>query len=250
MNSQELQAAIKLIEDVVHEYGVLDAYLVGGYPRTLAMGRPLSDVHDLDIASGLPGRAKELAGFVATAGRADDIHQHHRTTAVTVSIGDIEIDFQGSEPHGKVAPFVRLAGVEETPIAMNIFDRDFTMNSLAIKVGTSEILDITKRGLNDIKAKRVVTIIPADIKVPDDPLIITRAIRMSAKYGFEIDRELWMAMRKYSNKLEQKLSVHRLAIEAFVLSKYPQSKGMLDLLGIKFLEAPEMVEMGKEESED
>jgi tRNA nucleotidyltransferase/poly(A) polymerase len=250
MNPQELQKAIKLIEDVVQEYGILDAYLVGGYPRTIAMGRPLNDVHDLDVASGLPGRAKALAGFVAAAGHADDIHQHHRTTAVTVSIGDLEIDFQGSEPHGAVAPYVRLAGVEETPISMNIFDRDFTMNSLAIKVGTKEVLDITKRGLKDIKDKRVATIIPAEIKVPEDPLIITRAIRMSAKYGFEIDKELWMAMRKHVNKLEQKLSVHRLAIEAFVLSKYPQSKGMLDLLGIKFLEKPAMIEMGKEGSED
>lgn len=247
---QEIQQTIKLIEDVAFKYGLNDVYLVGGYPRTIAMNRPLTDVHDLDVASGRPGRARELAGFFAEAAHADDFHQHHRTTAVTVSIGDMEVDFQGSEVHDAVAPYVRLSGAEETPIAMNVFDRDFTINSLAIKVGTKEILDLTKRGLEDIKDRRVTTIIPAELKLPEDPLLITRAIRMSAKYGFDIDPELWKAMRKHANKLEQKLSVHRLAIEAYVLSKYPKAKEMMDILGIKYLEAPAMIEMGKEESEE
>ena len=246
----EFKQTIKLIEDISFQYGIEDVYFVGGYPRAMAMGLGFDDVHDLDVASGRPGRAKELAGFVAEAGKADDIHSHHRTTTVTVTFGEVEVDFQGSEIHNKVAPYVRLAGVEETPISMNIFDRDFTVNSLAIKSGTTEIIDMTKRGMDDIEAKIVRTIIPAELKIPEDPLLITRAIKLSAKYGFIIDKDLWKAMKKNVNKLQHGLSPHRLAIEAYILSKYPKSKGLLDILGIKFLESPEVIELGKEESED
>lgn len=247
---QEISQTIKLIEEVSEKYGIGDAYFVGGYPRTVAMGMPLTDVHDLDVATGKPGRAKELGGFVAASGHADDIHQHHRTNTVTVTIGNVEIDFQGSEVHDHVRPYVRLWGVEETPISLNIFDRDFTMNSLSIKVGTNEILDITRRGISDIRAKRVVSIIPADVAVPHDPLMITRAIRMSVKYGFEIDPALWKAMKKYADLLRTRLSAERLSIEAYVLSKYPKTKDIIDSIGITYLESPALIEEGHEMAEE
>jgi tRNA nucleotidyltransferase/poly(A) polymerase len=249
-SAQEISGSIDLIQEVAKKYGHDDVYFVGGYPRTIAMGLPIGDVHDLDVASGRPGRSKELAGFFAEASRANELHQHHRTTAVTVTVGDLEIDFQGSEDHEHVAPYVRLWGVEETPIALNIFDRDFTMNSLAIKIGGNEILDMTKRGLKDISQKVVACIIPPEIKVPEDPLLITRAIRMSAKYGFTIDKDLWKAMKKNSGLLERRLSPHRIAIEAYVLSKYPETKVLIEMLGIKYLEAPEIIEMGAESAEE
>lgn len=247
---QELQQTISLIAETAHKVGVDDAYLVGGYPRSLAMGLPLSDVHDLDVASGRPGRAKELAGFVAEAGKANDYHQHHRTNTVTITIGNVEIDFQGSEVHDRVAPYVRLWGIEETPLSYNIFDRDFTMNSLAIKVGGTEIQDITGRGIADINAKKVVSIIPPDVSVEHDPLMITRAIRMACKYGFQIEPALWKAMKANARKLENSLSVERLAVEAFVLSKYPKAKEMIEALGITYLEGPKLIEQGRMEADE
>lgn len=247
---REIHEVINLVRDTAHKYGVSDAYFVGGYPRNLAMGLPLSDVNDLDIASGTPKTALELAGWIAEAGKADNYEILHRTNTVRIMVDNVEMDFQGSTSHEDVAPYVRLWGVEETQIAKNIFDRDFTMNSLAIQLDNDDLIDMTKRGLADIKAKKVVTIIPAEIKVPKDPLIITRAIRMSAKYGFEIDPDLWKQMRKHSGMLERKLSPERLSIEAYTLSKYPHAKGLIDLLGIKYLEAPKFIQKGKEEAEE
>lgn len=247
--AEEMNQTIKLIEEISRKFGIEDAYFVGGYPRSLAMGLGLEDVHDLDVATGRPGRAEELAGFVAEAGKADDIYEHTRVSTVTVTFGDLEVDFQGHESHEGARPYVRLAGVPETPIALNIFDRDFTANSLAIKIGTTELVDMTNRGIADIKAKRVITILPPDVKVPEDPLVITRAIKLAAKYNFTIDKELWKQMKKHVSLLERKLTPSRLSIEAFVLSKYPQSKDYIDMLGIKYLEMPEVIEMGKKETE-
>jgi len=249
MSPEEMQQTISLIEETCTKYGIDDAYFVGGYPRTVIMGLPLTDVHDLDVASGKPGRARSLAGFVAEEGNADDINYHHRTSAVTVSLGNVEVDFQGSETHEEVMPYVRMAGVAENPIALNIFDRDFTMNSLAIHVGTNRILDITKRGITDIHNKNVVSIIPAEVKVKEDPLMITRAIRMCVKYNFSIDDALWKAMKRYSGLLNKKLTPQRLAIEAYILNKYPASKEFINKLGIEYLRSTELVELGTEEAE-
>lgn len=248
--AQELKQVIDLIEETAHRYGIIDGYFVGGYPRSMAMGRPLSDVHDLDVATAKPGRAKELAGFFAEAAKADDMYQHQRVNTVTVTVGNVEIDFQGSEVHEHVAPYVRMAGIAEDQLALNIFDRDFTMNSLAIKIGSTEILDVTERGIADIHAKRVSAIIPPEVSVEHDPLMVTRAIRMACKYGFQIDAPLMKAMKENANRLETKLSRERLAIEAYVLSKYPQAKAMMDSLGISYLEAPKLIEQGLEESGD
>ena len=44
------------------------------------------------------------------------------------------------------------------------------------------------------------------------------------------------------------LSPERLAIEAYVLSKYPEADEMLEKLGLKKLESPAMIEKGKEEA--
>lgn len=247
----ELAAVIKLIETVAAEYGMdYDTYFVGGYPRALAMGLGLEDVHDLDIASGSPKRATELAGFVASEGKADDIRRYTRTPTVNVTIGDVDIDFQGPMDHEKAAPYVRLWGVPETAIAKNIFDRDFTIDALAIKIGTSEILDYTRRGMSDINSRKIVAIIPPDVSIPEDPLMITRAVKLACKYEYDIDKALWKAMKKYVNLLPKSLSKERLALEAYVLSKYPESKGMLDELGIDYLEAPEVIKKGKEFSEE
>jgi tRNA nucleotidyltransferase/poly(A) polymerase len=246
----EIADVVKLIESVAAEYNIDDAFFVGGYPRTLAMGLPLTDVHDLDVASGSPERAAELAGFVAEAGKAEDFKEHHRTPTTTVKIGNVEIDFQGSQSHDHVAPYVRMWGVPETSISKNIFDRDFPVNALAIRLGSNEILDLTRRGMSDIHDKKVSSILPPDEFVPQNPLMISRAIKLASKYGYKIDPLLWKAMKKYSSLLKKKLTPARLAIEAYVLSKYPQAKVLIGELGIEYLELPSVVQDGKQMAED
>lgn len=250
-NEQTIREAIRLLQKVSFDFNLDDVYFVGGYPRSMAMGLPLTDVHDLDIASGHQEKVQELAGlFAAEAGIQESYHIHHRQPTVTLQYKDIEIDFQGAISHDEVSPYVRMNRIPVTPVTLNIFDRDFTVNALAIKFGTDTIVDFTKQGKNDIKNKIVRTIIPADIKVEKDPLIITRAIKLAAKYNFNIEGSLWRAMRRNVNNIDSKLSTERLAIESYILSKYPKSKIYLDMLGISFMEESTWVDKGKKLAEE
>lgn len=228
---RQIKKAISDICAAAKTYGISDAFFVGGYPRALAMGTGLGDVHDLDVATGTPDKATQLAGFLA---ESDLPETHHRTNTVTIEMDGLEIDFQGPSAHEHTLPYLHAAGVDPTPVAMNIFDRDFTINSLAIPVGTNEILDLTSRGIRDIEDKRIATIaMPNDI-VPRDPLVITRAVRFAHKYGFSIDGRLWKAMKDFSHVVPQAISRKRLVVEAHTLAQY-DTMDTLKELGLEFL---------------
>lgn len=247
MGPGKVTSVIKLIRSVAEDYGIADAFLVGGYPRTLAMGLPLSDVHDLDVATGSPHKAVQLAGFVEAASHGHAYKVRHRSMTVTLDVIGLEVDFQGPASHDDVVPYIHLMGIEPTPIARNVFDRDFTINSLAMPIGGDDVLDLTRRGMADIEDGRIASIIPPDVSIPRNPLMITRAVRFAKRYGFRIDGLLWQAMKDNVGELEKKLSPHRLAIEAFILSKL-DAGDMLEELGLGDLISPEIVAIGKEEA--
>jgi tRNA nucleotidyltransferase/poly(A) polymerase len=104
--------------------------------------------------------------------------------------------------------------------------------------------------MSDIYDKRVASILPPDVSVPRNPLMITRAVRFSAKYGYRIEKGLWEAMKKNRSELQKSLSERRLAIEAFVLAKYPKARELLEELGIDYLEEPALIEEGEESAEN
>lgn len=243
MGPGKVNGVIRLLKSVADEFGISDAFLVGGYPRTLAMGLPLSDVHDIDVATGTPQKATQLAGFVSAASAGHAYKIRHRSMTVTLDVNGVEVDFQGPASHDDVVPYIHLMGIEPTPIARNVFDRDFTINSLAMPLGGDEVLDLTRRGLPDIEDGRIASILPPDVSVPRDPLMVTRAVRFAKRYGFRIDGLLWAAMKDNAGELGKKISPQRLAIEAFLLSRL-DAGDMLEELGLGDMMSPEVVSIG------
>lgn len=242
---EQIDATVDLLAEICARHGIDDAYLVGGLPRSIAMGRGWDDVKDLDIATGTPGVAIKLAGLVAEEGPADYYKRLRRTGTVTMEVGGVEMDFQGAMYKDEILPFMHAWGVEPTPIAMNIFSRDFTINSLAIRVGGDEILDITDRGMDDIDDRRIASIIPPDVATESNPLTITRAVKFAYKYDYRVDGALWDAMKRNVGALRKQISPERIAVEAYVLSKY-DCEEMLDELGLDYLYDAEFVETGEE----
>jgi tRNA nucleotidyltransferase/poly(A) polymerase len=248
MNEKKMEELLGLVERVATEHGIGDAFYVGGYPRAVVMRSPAADVNDLDVATASMGKATQLAGLVAAEVEGAAHETLHSTMTVRLWIKGEEMDFQGPMPTDETVPHIREADIEVTPLAKNIFGRDFTVNSLAIPVRRRDIvLDLTRRAVDDINDGVIASILPPGEAVPSNPLMITRAVRFAAKYGFRIEDELWSAMKENIGALREQIKPERLAIEAFSLSKH-DTGDMLGELGLDDLASEEMISAGEEEA--
>jgi len=82
--------------------------------------------------------------------------------------------------------------------------RDFSINSLFLRLNDMQVLDLTGHGLEDLKNGiiRVTDPEAADTIFSQDPLRMLRAIRQSLQLGFEIDPETKEAIKRVAPRLE------------------------------------------------
>jgi len=244
MTEAELNMAVKSISSAALSAGIKDAFFVGGFPRSIAMGLPLSDVHDLDVATASVGKATMLAGLVEEDLRARS-ELLHRTMSVRLYKGELEMDFQGPMDEPDVVQYLHKRGIHPTPLVRNIYGRDFTINAMAVHaVDPMILIDVTSRGKDDIDNKMISSVMDPEASVPRNPLIITRAVRFSKKYNYKIEERLWKEMKENAKALKGALSPERLAIEAFVLSEYDVAEE-LTILGLGELLSPEVIMFGQ-----
>lgn len=84
----------------------------------------------------------------------------------------------------------------------DVLRRDLTINSLLKNVSTNEILDLTGKGIEDIKKGLIRTTSDPEIIFKDDPLRMLRAIRFAVKYDFEIDTDVIKNIRKNASLID------------------------------------------------
>lgn len=101
----------------------------------------------------------------------------------------------------------------ENSLERDLMRRDLTINSIAINLRTSEIVDLTG-GISDIKNK-IINLI-SDENFTDDPLRMLRAYRFQAVYGFDISIETTKSIINHAN-LISKPSVERINYELLKL---------------------------------
>ncbi len=80
--------------------------------------------------------------------------------------------------------------------------RDLTINALCRNVSTDELLDLTGKGVADIKSHVLRTTSAPDIIFDDDPLRILRCIRFAARYGWNIEEDTYQSILKNVFRLE------------------------------------------------
>ena len=101
----------------------------------------------------------------------------------------------------------------DNSLERDLMRRDLTINSIAINLRTSEIVDLTG-GISDIKNK-IINLI-SDENFTDDPLRMLRAYRFQAVYGFDISIETTKSIINHAN-LISKPSVERINYELLKL---------------------------------
>ncbi|XP_051124533.1 tRNA nucleotidyltransferase cca2 [Andrographis paniculata] len=174
--------------------------VAGGWVRDKLLGK---ECYDIDIAlDNMLGRefCEKVNEYLSFSGeetqgigviQCNPDQSKHLETA-RMRLFDVWIDFVNlrSEDYSENSriPTMRFGTAEE-----DAYRRDLTINSLFYNINTSSVEDFTKRGIEDLKAGRIVTPLPPKQTFLDDPLRVLRAIRFGARFEFALDGELKIA---------------------------------------------------------
>lgn len=81
------------------------------------------------------------------------------------------------------------------------FRRDFTVNSMMMDLTKGDILDLTGKGRDDIKAGIIRSSSPPDEIFGQDALRMFRAVRFATKYDWQIEPQTWIGIQRNLDQL-------------------------------------------------
>ncbi len=224
----DLPKKVKYIIDKIYEYGY-EAFIVGGCVRDHILG---IIPHDYDITtSAKPEIIMEI--FKEYKFITNGIK--HGTVGVIIDKDIYEITTYRLE--GEYEDNRRPKNIEFTlDIESDLKRRDFTINAMAYNdnVGIIDKFD----GIKDLNERIIRTVGNPDDRFKEDGLRIIRAVRFSAKLGFNIEEKTLNSIYKNSN-IVKNISIERVTdeISKIIISNNPQKLVLLYKTGIfKYLD--------------
>lgn len=187
------------------------SYVVGGAVRDLIFGVAPADV---DVACLDPlACARSLGRKVVRLGREEHL------SAYRVVDGSHVYDF---------------AALLDGSIDADLARRDFTVNAMAVDLGSGAILD-PHDGRGDLQ-HRLVRMVDAG-NFDDDPLRMLKAVRMAVRFDFGIDAQTLEAIRARADRIAN-VSVERVAYELMVIFSANAFRRAVSLLHETGLDVP------------
>ena len=203
-------------------------YIVGGFVRDLLLGRP-----SLDFDLVVEGDAIKLADSLASKyGGKATIHQKFGTAKWFINENSsIDLISARSEiySHPVALPTVKMGTISD-----DLHRRDFTINTLAIRLDGNHFGEMHDElgSLDDLQHGLVRVLHPRSFI--DDPTRMYRAVRYEKRYGFKIAKET-SALIPEARQLIEKLSAQRIRHELDLILEEPNAAPMLarlDKLGL------------------
>ncbi len=179
--SKHLIDLLRKIGKVANEIGC-GAYVIGGFVRDLLLYRNNEDV-DIVIEGDGIAFAKKYAQLVGAR-----VHIYGKFgTAVVIFPDGFKIDVASARMEYYKFP-AALPTVEMSSIKLDLFRRDFTINTLAIQLNPERfgtLIDFFA-AQKDIKEKAIKVL--HNLSLVEDPTRIFRAIRFEQRFGFTIGK--------------------------------------------------------------
>jgi tRNA nucleotidyltransferase (CCA-adding enzyme) len=206
-----ISSALKIIGEVADEAG-FPVYLVGGIVRDLILRVPNLDVDIVVESDGIT-----FAGMlVKKAGGRVKTHQKFGTAIVVLPNGlKIDIATARLEYYEKPAA---LPTVELSSIKKDLYRRDFTINTLAVRLNRKrfgELIDFFG-GLRDIKEKTIRVL--HSLSFVEDPTRVLRAIRFEQRFDFHLSKHTQNLIKTAVNmKLFDRLTGERIYTELMLM---------------------------------
>jgi len=229
---QEVKNVAQILEDKGFE-----AYIVGGCTRDLLLGKIPKDWDFTTNAS--PEEIQAL------------FPEHYANN----EFGTIGIKTESEDPTLKileVTPYRAESGYSDArrpdsvtfgvSLEEDLKRRDFTVNALAYRVSTDELIDLFN-GITDLKAKRLITVGNPNERFGEDALRMMRAVRLAAELEFVIESQTMDAISANSSKLSL-ISIERVAAEFLRIIASPtpmQGIIFMEKLGLLEQILPELV---------
>lgn len=180
-----------------------ESWVVGGAVRDLLLG---IDPADVDVACQDP-----LACARAIHARVIRLGSDKHLSAWRVGDGDHSYDF---------------AEILDRSIAADLARRDFTINAMAVRIDSGELLD-PHHGREDLRQRIVRMVAPENFD--DDPLRCLKAVRMAMKFRFEIDPRTIEAIRPRAARIAT-VAAERVTYELSVIFAAGQFRRAVRLL--------------------
>lgn len=171
---------------------------VGGYVRDEIMGLKPKDL-DFIINGDLDSGIKFSIWLTQKLGNYKEdsnpvIYPRFGTSKVSLNHNKFNlpaIDLEFVAPRKETyTPGSRKPRVTDGDLMDETLRRDLTINSLMKNVSTGEIMDLSGKGISDIKNKIIRTTSDPEIIFKEDPLRMLRAIRFCVKYDFKIEKDI------------------------------------------------------------
>lgn len=172
---------LKAIGETAEELGY-DAYVVGGFVRDLFLYRANEDLDIVIEGNGITF-AKKYAKTVNAR-----IHAYDKFgTAVIIFPDGFKIDVASARMEFYKFP-AALPTVEMSSIKLDLFRRDFTVNTLSIQLNPGQfgVLIDFFAAQRDIKEKTIRVL--HNLSFVEDPTRVFRAIRFEQRFGFSIGK--------------------------------------------------------------
>jgi tRNA nucleotidyltransferase (CCA-adding enzyme) len=225
----------------------IPVYLVGGLVRDLLLGR---ENRDLDVV--VEGDGPHFARLLA-AELGGRVREHQAfLTAVVVDPEGLHVDVATARSEFYREP-AALPEVTTSALRQDLYRRDFTINTLALRLGpgeTPELIDYFG-GRRDL-AEGAIRVLHS-LSFIDDPTRVLRAVRLEQRLGFAISEEtLHLVAVAVEEGVFDRLSGSRLRDELVLLLDDPAvalrgfdrlaDLGVLAALGPELALTPELRE--------
>ena len=188
----------------------LNIYLIGGIVRDLIMG---SQIKDIDIA--VEGDAVNFAHILAENIPCEVISvQENLKTAKVKFTSGAEIDFASTREEIYKSPGILPEAFNfGCPLEKDVKRRDFTINTLALKLTGNEKFKLIDYfdGYCDIQ-NGLIRILH-DKSFIDDPSRIIRALKFKKRFDFEIEQNTYSKMREYLENVDNSIPLERIKNE-------------------------------------
>jgi tRNA nucleotidyltransferase (CCA-adding enzyme) len=199
----EIYNLLKLSGEVAEEFG-FTAYLVGGSVRDL-----LRSEENLDIDIVIEGDGISFAKALGERLHAK-VRSHQRFNTAQVITEKIKLDVATARTEYYESP-AALPKVETSSMKKDLYRRDFTINTLAIKLNPKNfglLIDFFG-GQRDLREKAIRVL--HNLSFIEDPTRAFRAVRFSERFGFKISKHTENLMKvAIKMNLFEKLSGPRL----------------------------------------